>query len=632
MAVAMAGLGMSIHSPRPQDGSFLPLDLAAGQGLGLALVRAGVVTGDQMAQALSLQARRGGRLVDVLLARGMAARVPLYRAMAAYWRTSLVDPRDQPPDIRLVDRLGAAFCLRHQLVPLRRVGELTLLATARPEEFAAHLPLLTQHFGAVAMVLALPDRLEAGLLACRGAALAQAAETRVPPEESCRGLSGSGPLRLLVFLALILGLFVLLRPDLALWLGLIWAMATLFLSSALKIAAGLASGALRGPGAGRLPDLPLPLGALPTVSVLVALYREADIAPRLIRRLGRIEYPQELLDILLVVEAEDSLTRSALARADLPPWMRVVVVPPGQIKTKPRALNYALDQCRGSIIGVYDAEDAPEPQQISRVVAHFHAAGPDLACLQGVLDFYNPTTNWLSRCFTVEYAVWFRLILPGLARLGLPVPLGGTTVFFRRAALEAVGGWDAHNVTEDADLGIRLVRHGYRTEVLASVTAEEACCRALPWVKQRSRWLKGYMMTWVSHMRDPGLLWRQLGPWRFAGFQVLFLCTLSQFLLAPLLWSFWITLFGLSHPVAEALAPAAIIAVVGLFLITEATNLALGLAALRLTRHGFSRFWVPSLHLYFPLGALAAYKALWEALTKPFYWDKTSHGQFDAGA
>ena len=622
---------MSLHSPRPLDGSVLPLDLAAGQGLGLALVRAGVITGDQMAQALSLQTRRGGRLVDVLLARGMAARVPLYEAMAAYWRTSLVDPRDQSPDIRLVDRLGAAFCLRHQLAPLHKMGGVTLVATARLEEFAAHLPLLTRHFGAVAMVLALPDTLEAGLLARRGAALAQAAETRVPRGESCRGLAGSGTLRLLVFLSLILGLFVLLRPDLALWLGVIWAMATLCLSTALKIVAGLASGALRASDEGGLADLPLPPGALPTVSVLVALYREADIAPRLIRRLGRIAYPQELLEILLV-EAEDSLTRTALARADLPPWMRVVVVPPGQIKTKPRALNYALDQCRGSIIGVYDAEDAPEPQQISRVVAHFHAGAPDLACLQGVLDFYNPTTNWLSRCFTVEYAVWFRLILPGLARLGLPVPLGGTTVFFRRAALEAVGGWDAHNVTEDADLGIRLVRHGYRTEVLAAVTAEEACCRALPWVKQRSRWLKGYMMTWVSHMRDPRLLWRQLGPWRFAGFQVLFLCTLSQFLLAPLLWSFWITLFGLSHPVAEALPPAAIIALVGLFLMTEATNLALGLAALHRTRHSFSRLWVPTLHFYFPLGALAAYKALWEALTRPFYWDKTSHGQFDAAA
>ncbi len=128
-----------------------------------------------------------------------------------------------------------------------------------------------------------------------------------------------------------------------------------------------------------------------------------------------------------------------------------------------------------------------------------------------MLDYYNPRTNWLSRCFTLEYATWFRLILPGVARLGLAVPLGGTTLFFRRSVLEELGGWDAHNVTEDADLGLRLVRHGYRTEILDTTTHEEANCRPVAWVKQRSRWIKGYMMTWAVHMRNPRLLWRQMG-------------------------------------------------------------------------------------------------------------------------
>jgi cellulose synthase/poly-beta-1,6-N-acetylglucosamine synthase-like glycosyltransferase len=218
-------------------------------------------------------------------------------------------------------------------------------------------------------------------------------------------------------------------------------------------------------------------------------------------------------------------------------------------------------------VGVYDAEDAPDPDQITRIVTRFAERGPEVACLQGVLDFYNPTTNWLSRCFTVEYATWFRVILPGLERLGLPIPLGGTTLFFRRAALEDLGGWDAHNVTEDADLGMRLYRHGYRTELIDTVTGEEANCRALPWVKQRSRWLKGYMMTWATHMRDPKLLWRQLGAWKFAGFQVLFLCTLSQFLLLPVLWSFWITVFGIEHPIAAALPGWAAVGLFALFIL-----------------------------------------------------------------
>lgn len=157
---------------------------------------------------------------------------------------------------------------------------------------------------------------------------------------------------------------------------------------------------------------------------MVALYREADIAPRLVRRLGLLDYPRDLLDILLVVEEEDHLTRNALALADLPGWMRIIVVPGGRLKTKPRALNHALGACRGAIVGVYDAEDAPAPDQLRRVVARFQQRGPQVACLQGVLDFYNPRTNWLSRCFTMEYAAWFRLLLPGLERIGFPIPLG----------------------------------------------------------------------------------------------------------------------------------------------------------------------------------------------------------------
>ena len=248
-----------------------------------------------------------------------------------------------------------------------------------------------------------------------------------------------------------------------------------------------------------------------------------------------------------------------------------------------------------------------------------------------MLDFYNPRTNWLSRCFTIEYAAWFRLILPGLARLKLVVPLGGTTLFFRRAILEDLGGWDAHNVTEDADLGLRLARHGYRTELMDTVTMEEANCRGWPWIKQRSRWLKGYAITYAVHMRDPVLLWRQLGAWRFAGVQVLYLGTLVQFLLAPILWSFWLMTFGLGHPITAALPGWALMAVAGVFLVSEVAGLAINVSALRLSRHRFLRPWALTLHAYFPLAAVAAWKGCWELLVSPFYWDKTTHGLHDKG-
>lgn len=466
--------------------------------------------------------------------------------------------------------------------------------------------------------------MEAAILHARGDELARASETTVPIEESCRGWTVRTSARLaLACLCVAAALALWPQAALAALLGLTLVM---FAATFALKAAALWQALRRAP-----PDRgPAPLIArLPTVSIIVALYREADIAPRLIRRLGRLDYPADLLDVVLVVEEGDLPTRAALARAHLPGWMRVVTAPEGQVKTKPRALNHALQFCRGSIVGVYDAEDAPEPDQIRSVVARFYRRSPQVACLQGVLDFYNPATNWLSRCFAIEYAAWFRVMLPGLQRLGLPLPLGGTTLFFRRDALLSLGGWDAHNVTEDADLGMRLARHGYRTEMVETTTHEEANCRAIPWIKQRSRWIKGYMMTYISHMRDPVRLWRDLGPWQFAGFQVLFLGSIVQTLLAPLTLSLWALALGLGHPVAGVLPSEALTAIAVAFVGGEMLSIATGVVGLGKTGHRISRFWVPTLHLYAPLGAFAAYKALWEMMHKPFYWDKTSHGHFD---
>jgi cellulose synthase/poly-beta-1,6-N-acetylglucosamine synthase-like glycosyltransferase len=597
--------------------------LPAAQSLGVVLLREGLVAPHDMVTALALNARQQTSLAKILLARGMIAESVLYPVLARHNGTRLIDPVLHLPDPRLIDRIGAAACLRDGLLPWRAAGGATVIVTDTPAAFLRHRDRLIATFGTVIPALAPRPQIDTALLLLRGTALRHIAETRVAETESCRNWGRAPQPAWALALAAGLALLLVLWPV-ALLAGLmVWATLTLVLATALKVAATMA--ALRS----RPPAAPPPIVARkPVVSVMVALYREANIANRLVHRLGRLDYPPDLLDILLVVEERDHVTRAALAQADLPLAMRVIVVPDGPLKTKPRALNFALDHCRGSIIGVYDAEDAPDPDQITRVVDRFHQRGADVACLQGVLDFYNPRSNWLSRCFTIEYASWFRIILPGLARLGLAVPLGGTTLFFRRAALEELGGWDAHNVTEDADLGIRLARHGYRTELIDTVTLEEANCRALPWVKQRSRWLKGYMMTYAVHMRDPVLLWRQLGPRKFAGFQVLFLGTLSQFLLAPLLWSLWLIPLGFPHPVADVMPPWAGPALMVLFLATEAVNIAVGIVALAMTRHRLSPLWVPTLHLYFPLGALASYKAAWEMVTKPFYWDKTSHGVF----
>ena len=608
----LAGQRRPAAAPRPAPESF-----------GQRLVDRGVLTGADLARAEKMLVRQETRLEDVLLAHRMVSEADLTTTTALHWRAEQADFRAIRPDIRLVDSLGVEACLRDGLLPWRRAGSETIVATSRPEEFDAHREALTRALGPVRMAITSRGLLQQGLFDVRQRYLAREAETLVPEDESCRGSLGISLARAVLLLAATLALFALAAPTALFWILTGWAAFTLFLGAALK--AGAVFTMLRDrrepAPAEHLPSI----APRPTVSIMVPLFRERELAAHLVERLSRLTYPRELLDICLVVEEDDTITQATLDAVRLPAWMRQIIVPRGTLQTKPRALNFALGFCRGSIIGVYDAEDRPDPGQIETVVDRFNARGEDVACLQGILDFYNARDNWFARCFTIEYATWFRVVLPGLSRLGFVVPLGGTTLFFRRAALEKLGGWDAHNVTEDADLGVRLARHGYTTELIETVTMEEANCRPLSWIRQRSRWLKGYAMTYAVHMRSPRRLWRDLGARRFMGVQIVFLGTLSQFALAPILWSFWLLTVGLPHPAASAphwLIPG----LAGLFLMSEAVNLAASALALwRPGRRGLIA-WVPRLHLYFPLGALAMYKALWELVLAPYYWDKTQHG------
>jgi len=593
--------------------------------LGALLLGSGQITPSALHLALANQTETGAPLGAILCARGDLTEPALFDALALQFGTRRVDPADFAPDLRLIDRLGAKFCAVQGVLPLARAGALTLIATCEPQKFHLVRPLLEDRFGELAMVLCTRPDLHRALNDSRRRHLALAAEHCAPERESCRSLSSRALVRGGLALAGGLGAGLVLAQGATLGALCILALIVLAVNTGfVGVMGALWLEGRRTPAPAALPE-PVPLRPVP-VSLLVPLFREKQIAEHLINRLSRLDYPAEQLEILLIVEEDDAVTRATLDACSLPVTMRILTVPRGGVQTKPRAMNYALDFCRGSIVGVYDAEDAPHPGQIRAVVRQFARSVPQVACLQGRLDYYNPRTNWLSRCFTIEYAAWFRVMLPGMARLGLPVPLGGTTLFFRKSALAAMGGWDAHNVTEDADLGLRLTRRGYRTALLDSDTLEEANCRAWPWVRQRSRWIKGYAMTYFVHMRDPVALWRDLGPRGFWGMQVLFLGSLLGVLTAPLVWSFALLMLGLPHPWSGTLS------------VTGGHVLTLALAMTTLVHwavwsmgvwaRGERRLiaWVPTLMLYHLMASIAALKAAWEILTRPFFWDKTCHG------
>lgn len=383
---------------------------------------------------------------------------------------------------------------------------------------------------------------------------------------------------------------------------------------------------LRLPAAVPLDEVPEAL--LPVYSVIVPLFREADVVEGLVRSLSRLDYPAARLDVMLVTESVDTATRAALRALALPPHMRVLEVPDVPPRTKPKALNYALRQARGDYVVVFDAEDDPEPDQLRRALRMFKEGPPNLMCVQGRLALYNPAPGWIARQFMLEYAALFDAMLHALVRLRLPVPLGGTSNHFPRAALEALGGWDAYNVTEDADLGIRIARIGGVVAVLDSTTFEEAPDALAVWIPQRTRWLKGFMQTWLVHMRDPWRLRRELGWAGFIGFNAY----LGGIVLSALVHPFFLMALAWEAAVGRLLTVPAttmggVMFALSVFVLAGGYVSGMAIAGLAAKRRGLLGL-LPHLLLmpvYWLLISIAAYRALLQLMTKPYLWEKTPH-------
>ncbi len=373
--------------------------------------------------------------------------------------------------------------------------------------------------------------------------------------------------------------------------------------------------------------------ALPVYTVLVPLFREHKVLPDLVKALNQLSYPAAKLDIKLIFESVDRETRAVAEAMDLPGNIELITVPDSQPQTKPKALNFALQRARGEFTVIYDAEDQPEPDQLRKAVAAFQKGPPHLACLQSKLSYYNVHENWLTKQFSIEYAALFDGFLPALQAMRLPIPLGGTSNHFRTSVLKRLGGWDAFNVTEDADLGMRIYRHGLTCRVLDSTTYEEANCRLGNWIRQRTRWLKGWLQTYFVHMRHPVRLWQDLGLRGFMGFQAIIGGLVISSLVHPLFLIQFLT-HALSNLGKEASLLGAFFNLSSGFWLLAVFNLcvgylsAMGLGAIALRQRGLKGLGLQILLMpfYWLLISIAAYRAIYQWVRAPFYWEKTEHG------
>jgi len=366
----------------------------------------------------------------------------------------------------------------------------------------------------------------------------------------------------------------------------------------------------------------------PRYTILCPLYREAEVVPQFVKAMQALDYPADKLQILFLTEEDDAETRKAIEAMHLPQHFSIVTVPDGQPRTKPRACNFGLLQATGDYVVIYDAEDIPDPLQLKKAVLTFANHDSDVACVQAKLNYYNTTQNLLTRWFTVEYCLWFDLTLPGMQQTKLPLPLGGTSNHFRIEMLRRVGAWDPFNVTEDCDLGLRLGRSGLKTVVLNSITYEEANSQVKNWIRQRSRWIKGYLQTYLVYMRQPLRYLLQGRLREFLSLQLVIGGKTGVLFVNPLVWAL-LVIYILFRPIDlyHTLFPAPILymgtlcLIFGNFFYTY-TNL---VGCMKLSRYSLIK-WAFSIPIYWMMMTIAASLALYQLIFKPHYWEKTKHG------
>jgi cellulose synthase/poly-beta-1,6-N-acetylglucosamine synthase-like glycosyltransferase len=601
------------------------------RALGDLLVGRRVISLPQLDEAVALAETWNVRLGDALLSRNWIDPRLYYETYARHFDLPFVDLIREPPDASLLRAADADLYAGRLTIPWKRQDGRIYIATAEPGPQT--LLFARQRWGAaIEFVVVSKFDIVVTVQTAFAAALSHRAVFELsefdPHMSARRVFSGAQLIFLYLLMTAVLAGLALAPIETLIALN--------FAASLFYLGNFLLKGILVSIGGGRSAEVDQTIAIearaltpeeLPVFTVLVPMFREAAMLPRLAQALRNLDYPLGKLDIKIVLEAGDRETIEAARSLGLEGVFEIIIVPPSLPQTKPKACNFALRFARGEYLVIYDAEDRPEPDQLRKVVATFRRSPPNTACLQCRLNYYNANENWLTRMFTLDYALWFDQVLPGLERLKMPIPLGGTSNHFRTDVLRELHAWDPFNVTEDADLGIRIGQKGYRVGVVDSTTFEEAACRTGQWVRQRSRWIKGYMQTLLVHTRRPLHLMRSVGPLGFVGFVFFIGGTVLAGLLNPFFWALYLIWLALAATGFDPVFPQSLL-FVSLFNLLAGNGAFVYLSMLAPIRRGWLNLVPYSLTVfgYWVLMSVAAYRALWQLVCDPHFWEKTPHG------
>jgi cellulose synthase/poly-beta-1,6-N-acetylglucosamine synthase-like glycosyltransferase len=603
--------------------------------IGELLLSKGLITREQLEEVLEYQKKYGGRLGWILASLGYVRRIDLFKTLAEHYGFEFIQDIEilkKLIDPELLTRFDPQELAKLEVIPAKQNKEEITILTSYPESknlyqfLKKHFPNMKYKFIVITdldLIKLLEsyfkekfiDRAVHGLF-------------YTSPEYSASIVFSKGQVFVMGIL-LYLSLMWIYYDAVSYLAFLIFVVQVIYVASILfKLILSLAGAKaemqqfITDEEVKALDEKDLPL-----YTVLVPVYKEPEVIGILINSLKKVDYPQNKLDVILILEEDDKETYEA-AKAHKPPanW-RFVIVPPSLPKTKPKACNYGLFFARGKYLTIYDAEDIPEPDQLKKSVIAFQKGGGEYICFQAALNYFNKDENFLTKMFTLEYSYWFDYLLPGLYNLKLPIPLGGTSNHFDVEKLREVGAWDPFNTTEDADLGVRAFGKGYKVGVINSTTYEEANAKVGNWIKQRSRWIKGYMQTWLVHARNSRKLYKNVGLRGFIAFHLLIGASPFAFLVNPIMWAVFIFWLITQTKALDVFFPPAVL-YISLFNLLFGNFLGIYLNMLAVFRRKYYELLPYALlnPIYWMLHSIAAYKALYELFTKPFYWPKTQHG------